>query len=226
MPLTPNLVYEDGSYAVASPISLPQFSAPFADQGINIDYLLTQDYVQNLADFVPLALDTAHEDYAEFKLASEGDKRDLGGGKIQWTRTYAKLPDEFSRPNGNVTYNFIGYAGIGFINTPGATWRPRISKAVPAKSTKTFYRTADPLIDIPFIPATRYYFSGSSNQDVDELTTNPPFLYESVPSRTAYEAMITADATASSYSIVAEASRVSIWMGNIYMRETIYIKAQ
>lgn len=227
MPTTPNLVYEDGSYTVASAISLPVFSAPFADQGVNVNYLLTQDYVQNLADFTPLALDTPHEDYAEYGLVSEGEKQDLGGGKVKWTRTYAKLPDEFSRPSGNVTYNFIGYAGTGGINVPAMSWRPRISKAVPTKLTRKFYRTPDPLRDIPFVPATRYYFGANPNLDTDELTNSPPFDTTTVPSRATYEGWITADAaTSDSYTIVAEASRVSVWQGNIYVRDTLYIKAQ
>lgn len=217
-----NLVYEDGSYAVASPVTLPQFSAPFADQGINVDYILTQDWVQNLDDFEPLALDTPHPDYDDFKLASESEKRDLGGGKVQWTRTYAKLPEEFARPNGNVAYNFIGFAGVGGINTPEASFRPRISRAVPSKLVRKFFRTSDPLVDIPFIEATSYTFEAQPNQDVDFLQDNPPFANVTVPTRAEYEALIDAD----DWNIVVEASRVSVWMGNIYVRETIYIKAQ
>ena len=216
------LVYEDGSFTEATPVNLPMFSAPFADQGINEDYILTQDYVQNLEDYAPLALDTPHDDYLDFMLASEGPKQDIGGGKVQWTRIYAKLPDAFSRPAGNVAYNFIGFAGTGGINVPSATYRPRFTANVPCRKTLTFYRTSDPDTDITFVDATRYYFESDPNQDVDFLTDNPPFTWESTPSRAEYETLIADD----EYNITIEPARVSIWMGNIYVQETLEIKAR
>ena len=86
-----NSAYQDGTFTVAKAVTLPVFSAPFP--GVNVDYVLTQDWVIDLANYSPLALDTAHPDYPTFKLAQESEKRDLGGGVVQWTRTYWKLPD-------------------------------------------------------------------------------------------------------------------------------------
>ena len=216
------LTYQDGTFTTARAVSLPVFSAPFSDQGVTTDYVLTQEWMQALTSYSPLALDTPHPDYADFMLAKEGEKRDIGGGMVQWTRTYAKLPADFSQPNGNISYNFIGFAGVGGINVPSASYRPRITEAVPVKLVRAFFRTADPLSDIPFIEATRYYFQAQPNQDVDLLQDNPPFENVTVPTRTEYEALIAAD----DFNIVAEASRISIWMGNIYIRETSYVKAR
>jgi len=42
------------------------------------------------------------------------------------------------------------------------------------------------------------------------------------PTRTEYEVLI----AGGTYCIVTEASRISVWMGNIYVRETLYVKAK
>lgn len=227
MPVTlPNLRYNSGDFTVATACTLPVFEKPFADQGVNIDYLLHQDFIQNLNDYTPLALDTPHPDFADFILVSEGPQTDLNGGKIRWTRTYAKVPAEFSRPAGNYSYNFIGFYGSFGINVTTVTGRNRFTKNVPVRLTRTFFNTTDPDADIPEVPATRYYYGSSPNVDVDFLADSPPFTEATTPSRTAYEALIATDAGApASYSLVVESSTVQVWKGNIYVRETRYVKA-
>lgn len=226
MPALPT--YLDGTYTAAVAVTLPVFYAPFADQGVNVDYVLTQDFVQAIASYVPLALDTAHPDYSDFKLASESEKRDLGEGIVQWTRTYAKLPDEFARPGGNFSFTFpeiIGNAVIG-PNTYGFTQRLAFTRNVPAKLVRKFFRTNDALADIPVIPQFRIYLTGQPNIDWPFVSDANSFSGVTVPSYTQYAALIAADAAASSsFSLVAEASRVSVWQGNIYVRETMYVKA-
>jgi len=218
MPAIPT--YTDGSYAVAFATSLPVFSAPFADQGITENYILTQKWCQELASFAPAPLDDPHPDYPTYGLVSESEKSDLGGGMVEWTRTYAEVPEEFSRLNGNTTYNFIGFA---YTSTTRLA-RPRQTFPVPMLSTKTFARTTDPLTDLPFIEATTYARADNADSLVDELVEGSQYDASSLtdPTRTEYEVLI----AGGTYCIVTEASRISVWMGNIYVRETLYVKAK
>lgn len=218
MPANP--IYTDGSYSVAFATSLPQLNAPFADVGITTNYVLTQRWCQELASFVPGILGTPHPDYPNYGLVSESEKSDVGGGMVEWTRTHAMVPDTFSRTNGNTTYNFVGFA----FTSATRLARSRQSRAVPMLSVKAFARTDAPDVDLPFIEATAYFKTDNPLNYVDDLVEGAQYAAASLttPTRTAYEALISADA----YNIITEASRVSIWMGNIYVRETIYVKAR
>jgi hypothetical protein len=226
MPAAPT--YTDGSYATAFAVSLPVFDAPFKEHGVNVDYTLTQEWCQALASYSPLALDTAHPDYSDFKLSMESEKRDLGAGIVQWTRTYAKLPFAYSRPGGNYAFTFpqiIATTQVG-PNSYGSSQRLAFSRSVRAKLTRDFYRTADPLADIPVVTQFRIYLTGYPNLDWPFVSDANSFSGVTVPSYTTYAGYITADAaSAVSYSLCAEASRVTQWLGNIYIRETLYVKA-
>lgn len=221
MPLVfPNLAYRSGpSYAVARPVTLPIFEAPFRDQGVNINYILRQTFQIDINSYAPLALDTAHPDYADFILVSEGPQQDMGGGVVQWERVYAKVPETFARPNGNYAYNFIGFFGaVGGVTVTG---RDRFTRNVPVQLTREFYNTTDP-DSIPVVQAQRYYYGSNPTLDLDALADSPPFTQATTPTRTEYEAMIAAN----EYNIVVEESQISVWQGNIYVRETRRIKAQ
>lgn len=85
--------WTDGQYAIATPVSLPQFSAPIP--GVKEKYLLEQRWQQFLNNYNsagPIALGTAHPDYPNHKLVEEGPLEDIGGGVVQWTRKYCKVP--------------------------------------------------------------------------------------------------------------------------------------
>ena len=225
MPANPT--YTDGSYAAAFATSLPVFSAPFAAEGVTANYLLTQKWCQQLASFAPLALDTAHPDYPNYGLASESEKADLGGGMVEWTRTYAQLPDSFSRPGGNYSFTFpqiIGIVGVG-PNNYGYTQRFGFTKAVAVKRTLDFFRTATPLT-IALIPAFRIYFLDEPLLEQSYVSDANSYSGETVPTATEYAALVTADETVDSYSLVTEMSRLTQWQGNIWQRETLYVKAQ
>jgi hypothetical protein len=210
--------YQSGDFAVAEEISTPQFSQPFP--GVNTSYVLTSEWMQRISDFSPLALDTPHTDYPDYILVEESEVQDQGHGIGKWTRTYAKVPDTYEEPGGTYNYNFVGFYGIfGFV-TEAVTGRSRFRRTVPVKIERAFYNTDDPETDIPIIQAQRYYYASNPNLDLSYLADSPPFVEATTPSRSDYEDMISNE----DY-IAVEDSRVSRWLGNIFMRETMYIKA-
>lgn len=220
MPST--LTFQDGLFTTARAVTLPVFSCPFADEGVNERLVLTQDFVVALEDFAPLALDTVHPDYGDYVLVGEGPQTDLGGGIVQWTRTYAKVPTDFTRPAGNYSYNFIGLYGVYGLGVTNVTGRPRQTHNVPVQLSREFALTDDPDADLPPIEAQRYVWSADESQDVDYLADAPPLDEPTSPSRTEYDDLIADD----DYNIVVETSTVKIWMGNIYVRETLRVKAR
>jgi hypothetical protein len=217
--------YIDGDFAVAKATSLPVFESPLP--GIKDSLILRQNFTQNLADFTPLDLNTPHPDNAEFVLVEETSREDTGGGVVAWTRIYAKVPDAYSEPGGNIAYQFIGFYGNFGINVTTITGRDRF--VPPGGSAIRLHRefflcgpgeTYETGNDIPIIPEQQYYINNPRNI-TDYLADSPPFTVASTPTRTEYEAMIEAGD-----EIVAQASIISRWMGNIFLRETRYIVAQ
>src|SRR5206468_728564 len=87
-------------FSTAQPCSLPQFSSPIAET--SAEYVFTQDFMQFRANFTATALNTVHPssgmtpDYSTFFLVNEGERRDIGGGVVRWTRTYGKKPSSYS----------------------------------------------------------------------------------------------------------------------------------
>lgn len=57
-----------------------------------------QDYWQLKANHTPETLDTAHPTEAGFYLVNESPLRPLGGGIVEFTREYARIPDEHTVP--------------------------------------------------------------------------------------------------------------------------------
>lgn len=223
----PNLLYTSGAnYDQAVACSLPIFECPFAQYGLNERLILRQDFIQNVEDFAALALDTAHPNFADFILVEEGPHIDLGGGRVRWTRTYARVPDEFTRPNGNYNYTFPGYTGTEGLQGPNLNDRDPFIRSVPVVVVRTFALGAGALEPIEM---TRFYYSGYEDIDAVLLDDGPPgglTIVATVPSRTEYSILIQADAAdPDSYSLVVETRAPEIWMGNIYMRETIKTKA-
>jgi len=216
------LPYVSGDFAVARPVSQLVFSEPFP--GVNIEYVLTQSFMQFRADWSPIELNTPHPQFTEFLLVLESPLEDQGGGVVKWTRTYAKVPASYSEPGGNYAYNFIGFFGQTGTNVTNITGRDRFTWNVPVTVQRDFFlvdaATPTDFQVIPVIERQRYYFGSNPNLDVDFVGDSPPLAEATHPSRTEYEALITAQS-----EIVVETSRLSRWMGNIYVRETLYVKA-
>lgn len=218
-----NFIY-DGGFDLATVAGDPVFSAPLPHTAEN--FVLTQEFMQFEETFAALALNTPHDEYSDFVLVSEGEKQQVGGGVVKWARTYAKKPDEWSEISGNYSYNFIGFYGAFGINAVTVTGRPRTTLVVPMKITRAYFLTGPggdyaTSEDIPQVAAQTYHLDGDENMLLDYLADSPPFTTASEPSRTEYEAMITAVA-----DIVVEASSVARWMGNFFCRETRSVTAR
>lgn len=218
--------WADGTYTAAYAVEKVRGSSPIP--GVATEYVWTQRFWIYQANFAALALNTAHADDSNFKLVAESERSPLGGGVVEWTRTYAKVPAQHLEAE-VAAYNFIGYWGTFGVNATAATGRPKVSRAVACKVQNDYFLvdgvTYVKPTDIPIIASTRYYQPPYPNQDVDYLGDAPPLILASVPSRSSYDGWIASDAGGDNWHIVMEASRLSRWMGNIWRRETRYIKA-
>src|ERR1035441_5422886 len=88
--------YVDGDFTTAQPVGIPVFSSPLPNTTAQLTF--KQDFMQFLANVAPLLLNTAHPsagktpDYSSYYLVDEGEKQDVGGGVVKWTRTYSVVP--------------------------------------------------------------------------------------------------------------------------------------
>lgn len=219
----PNVKYRSGVFAVATPISLPVFGCPFSKEGINIPYVLTQDFWQLQDNFAPLALDTPHPDFPDYILVSEGQSTDMKGGVRQWTRTYAKVPDSFSRPGGEYSYLFPA-----FVTGSALTNRNAKNLVVGLRTQYDFKLTGNPYVDLPTTPAQRWVLAGNADVDaVDSqgqpaLTSNTlPGVAFTVPTYQDYKDVWIPNGR----EFVPKAAAPEVWMGNIYWRRTLLIPA-
>jgi len=240
--------YTDGDINVAQPCSLPELSSPIP--ATTAEYLLRQDFQQFRKDFAPLALDTAHPsagltpDYSAYKLVAEGERKDIGGGLVRWTRTYALVPathNEFE----SFGYTFIGFTGVwysivsGGANPIAVTGRPRFTRVVSTRVQQDYFLTASPGAITSF-SAQLYYQGGlAAGQQTDFLNDTVGGIPASVPTRTQYNSLISnaqstgwsggvyagSGAVTAESQLVAEDSRITRWMGNIWLRQTRFILA-
>lgn len=144
------LFVDSGANEFQSPTecSMPLLSAPFAPL-VNVDYVLTQDFVVFESFYSPLPVNTPYAQIPPgatqvdsvfagtapatgsnpgFILASEGPRQDMGAGLVRWTRTYAKVPASYSLAQ-TVTYSWIGWGShkIGGVSAGGRVRRQSIT---------------------------------------------------------------------------------------------------
>lgn len=104
--------WTDGDHTLHKAVSLPVFSAPIP--ATKAKYTFTQDIQCFLAGYTPAALGTAHPsagmtpDYSSYVLVEESPHRDLGGGVVRFTRTYAVPPQAWDDWE-TYAYNLIGF---------------------------------------------------------------------------------------------------------------------
>jgi len=212
----------DGDFTVASATAKPAFSNPFPE--VNAAYVLRQPFTQLLANYASVALNTAHPDYSDFKLAEESERTPIGAGLVVWERIYAKLPTAFNQFE-TTNYNFIGFFGTFGINNTAVSGRDRFVKSVTSRIYNEFfmvgtggsYASADL---IPTVTAQEYWV-GDATQKTDYLGDDDILDTPSTPTRTEYEAMVT-----TGDEIISEDSRLTHWLGNFWLRQTRYVKAQ
>lgn len=248
----PDVDYVDGDFTVPAATGLPVFSSPIAST--TAEYTFTQEWMQFRKNFSPEPMGSGHpssgsgQDFSDFKLVAEGPRQDIGGGVVKWSRTYAKPPathDEFEM----YSYSFIGFLGVFLVGNQStqtnATGRARQAITVLSRVQHDYFLTGAGQTyltpsSIPSIKAQVYL--GYTNEaqttslPTDYIADASASLFGSNPSRTTYETWI-ANAAANLWSsgvtpsgtnpgqMVAEDSRISRWMGPIFLRQTRYVLA-
>lgn len=246
-----NSIVYDGKFFLASPLGGPEFASPI--EGDANYYIIRQRFTQFADDWEPLPVNSEHPDYPGFYIVEESERINAGGGVVIWQRTWAKPPpthDEWE----TFAYNFIGYYGAFGVNTATVTGRDRRVVTVMSRLRHEYF-LVDELIanpgddviyplagNIPVIPETKYlYWDLDPNETAywtDYLGDDDVLQQPTVPSRTEYEGWITnavdlrwestvvSDTGGLPGQLVADESRVTRWLGNIYLRQTRYVLAQ
>ena len=219
----------DGDFTTAVAVGKPRVSFPIPGDAATT--IIEQDYMILFANFAALALDTAHGTFTTSYLIEETPLIDLGGGVARWTRIYSKIPANRTEYS-TYAYNYIGYWGSLWsqtVQSNSVNGRERFTKTSLSKTLYTYYLPGVTVgittpSDIAVVESQKYYVA-SSNNVMTDILADSPVTPASVPTRAAYEALITADASAGSFSIVAEDSKLIRWRGNIYERSVVYVKA-
>ncbi len=243
-------VYVDGDYTQVQPCSLPVFSAPIP--GVNIDYVLRQDFVQYEASYASAPLNTfypksdgtggvsgetwlgfdTYNGSAEvgtgFQLVSEGPREDLGEGVIKWTRTYAKVPATHHQP-GQIAYNFIGFADVFVF---AVIYRQRFTKTVPSDHQFDYFLLtssgSNALLDLEqanYIPAQTYLAPHPTLYPLPDTAFYTDYITNtSLPPTEPTLAQYGTWVSSGTVFITAQDSQFERWMGNIIQREIITIR--
>jgi len=178
-------------------------------------------------------------------LVREDGPRDVGGGIAEVTRRFATIPKSRS------TVEQFGYNYIGLNDRAGGTAvRTRKVKVVNSRLQFDYFVFDDfPILDTPLFPdgnrldATtginppgllllpqEYYLGNSAYGEAEQLSneTSPGAGNQTIPSLDEYLAFLdqTGSGGPSAAELVAEASCLRHWMGNIYERVTRFVEAK
>src|SRR5947207_3492837 len=165
----PSPVYVDGNLDVAEPCRLPVFDSPI--RATTKEYIFRQKWCCSRVAFAPTPLNTPHPsagqypEYSQYGFVSEGSRNDIGGGMVEWERTYAIAPDSHDEFE-SYSYQFIGWQTF----TGSFVGRPRLSRIVLSRVAHDYFLVGSGgsyalAGDMPVIPATRYVASQSSGYD-------------------------------------------------------------
>jgi hypothetical protein len=91
-----SVLWQDGDWSIAAVDGAKRWFNPIEDSTAG-KVAFEQDYMQSESSWTPVALGTRHPSLAGFFLTKESQLTPLGGGKVKWTRTYAKIPDARTR---------------------------------------------------------------------------------------------------------------------------------
>lgn len=147
---------------------------------------------------------------AECFLTEEGGFSYMENGLMQFSRTYASLPD------GRVEWGTTGFTFPAYRNLSGETSTPirrSFNQSVVARNTYTYIRTNTPATAFTIQP--KFESKDSSGNIVQFVAT------DTTPTRAVYEGYV----TASSY-IRAFETKVDPWMGNIWQMLNIEVIAK
>lgn len=230
----------DGTFTTATLHG--NYRRSFPIEGDTTAQIIEQDFIIASGSFSPLALDTAHATVSSAKLVSEGPQSDIGGGLVQWTRTYATVPanrDEFE----TFSYTFPGLYATGGGNPPyNQYWesgedggRDPFSDKVVSRLRHEYFlcatgQTYTTPTSIPIIQGLEISLDTNPSARMEHLLPEAEFASKTVPTREEWEALAAGGTGigtgAGAGEFVAEDSQVERYMGNIYVRITRYIKAK
>lgn len=211
----------DGDYTQPSQHGPLRASLPFSSQGDQTTTVYELDYVQSIDNFVPLAVNSIHPTVGNAYLIGETDLKPTNvAGVSMWTRRYATIP--ISRDEGgSIAYQFPGLTAASTLRLPFVwTVACRIALSFYLVGPNSSYAT---VLALPVIDRQRYYIGGVSGgvgTDVSSLVSGT-FLFPSTPTTETYQSWIGAGT-----EIVAEASKLTRWQGNIWQRTTKYVIAR
>ncbi len=176
-------LYQDGVHTSPVAVSLPVFSCPIPNT--SRAYIFEQDFQCLLTSFAPIALNTAHPsasatpDYSKYVLVNEGQKRDIGGGMVRWTRTYALVPSPWDDWE-TYAYNFIGYVQPYYLTLI----RNRIVKNVSCRVRRDYFLANGTAGDFAGVlqNGTSYSVTGGTVVSEGTIVTNFATQYASGPS--------------------------------------------
>lgn len=240
---TNGITYMDGDFTVVTPVSLPEMTAPIP--GVNVNYILTQEFVQLEANFASLALNTAYPNAAGssagadfagddtlnaagYILVEEGPLRDIGAGVVRWQRKYAILPQPHYDPV-QVSYTFPGFMFeqiVGGIETLSIVRNP-FTRSVPGVIEHRYFLAGtntqaaiQSLETSNFVQAQLFLWPRDFDPPVPNEALQVDYLWqETSPSLGTYTSWI----DNGTQTIVAQASQFDRWNGNIIHRQVITI---
>lgn len=230
--------------AASGPTGFPQVDAPVLScpfPSVNIAYVLHQQMRCLHNYWQPCPLNTPYDEsvyrgviewpeLGGYLLCEESERQDVGGGVVEWTRTYAQVPATHYQPT-SINYRFIQFLFPTVIN--GTTFfpvngRPSFEQTVTGSVKFEYFLLNDgeSLFDVPTLQPYQYYSnqinSVARNIFADFLLPDTYPDGPTIPSIEEYTDLI-GDATT---PIIAQPSQIRRWMGNIIERQTIYIVAQ
>lgn len=215
--------YTSGDFAVKSATGKPRRSYPIP--GVTAAYVLDQDYIQLFANYTANTLNSAHPDNANAYLVQIGPLSDLGAGVARWTETYAAKPPDHSEYE-TFAYRFIGFSGVLTPNGVDPTGREPFTRTVLSRLEHKYYRIFSvggdytSVSQIPLLSEQEYVWADYTTIQTNYIGDAPPFDYATSPDRTTYDGWV-----ANGTEFCVEGSRLSRWMGNIWMRQTRYVVA-
>lgn len=230
----------DGAVTSAQVQGGPRKSFPF--EGDNASFVLEQDYIVALTSFSPLALDTAHGTYTNAYLVKESQQENIGGGLVKWTRTYAQIPASRSDYE-TFNFKFPGYlATTGTVTPPyDSYWvqtgngRDPFTATSNSRMLSEYFlcasgQTYETPSEIPILEVIKFTLALNDQARIDYLLSDAGgYWSDSQPTREEWEDLIAGGAGigtgAAAGEFIAEDSRITRWMGNIYCRQTRYVKA-
>lgn len=212
----------DGNWSIADVDGPERLTAPIPNT--EKKYIIEQDMVINVESFTALALNTPHPTFPLYKLVFETPTQPAGCGAVKWTRRYAMIPDSWSEPTGDISYNFIGIGPT--VAVPISRIRQVLE--VPMRTQRDYflvgaggaYATEAALVASQTIPQQTYYATLYPTAFVDQISSVLALLPTS-PSAETYLGWVI-----SGTEIAVDTSIFVRWEGNIWCRETRYVKAR